>query len=105
MFKKLLFAAIAAVMMTGTAQAIGLDDSSFAKVVVLDSGKTLRFVCAETVSGTKGVLKGRITVYAVSPAGKLVKNKFTVAGVLIDGVGYAAGTSKKLPAIPFVLAK
>ena len=56
------------------------------------------------LSYSKGVLKGSFTVYAVT-GGKLVKNKFTVAGVLIDGVGYAAGTSKKLPAIPFVLAK
>ena len=56
------------------------------------------------LSYSKGVLKGSFTVYAVTN-GKLVKNKFTVAGVLIDGVGYAAGTNKKLPAIPFVLAK
>ena len=53
---------------------------------------------------SKGVLKGSFTVYAVT-GGKLVKNKFTVAGVLIDGVGYASGTNKKLPAIPLVLTK
>ena len=64
---------------------------------------------ADNVTGlkltcSKGVLKGSFTVYAVT-AGKLVKNKFTVAGVLIDGVGYAAGTNKKLSAIPLVLTR
>ena len=37
--------------------------------------------------------------------GKLVKNKFKVTGVVIDGVGYAVGTNKKLKSIPLVLAK
>ena len=56
------------------------------------------------LSYAKGALKGSFTVYAVT-GGKLVKNKFTVAGVMVNGVGYAVGTNKKLPAIPLVLAK
>ena len=56
------------------------------------------------LSYSKGVLKGSFTVYAVTD-GKLVKNKFTVAGVLVDGVGYASGTNKKLKPIPLVLVK
>lgn len=56
------------------------------------------------LSYSKGVLKGSFTVYAVT-AGKLVKNKFTVAGVMVNGVGHAVGTNKKLPAIPLVLTK
>ena len=64
---------------------------------------------ADNVTGlkltySKGVLKGSFTVYAVT-GGKFVKNKFTVAGVLVDGVGYASGTNKKLKPIPLVLVK
>ena len=57
------------------------------------------------LSYSKGVLKGSFTVYAVSAAGKLVKNKFTVTGVMVGGVGYASATNKKLKAFPVELAK
>ena len=56
------------------------------------------------LSYSKGVLKGNFTVYAVT-GGKLVKNKFTVAGVMVDGVGHAVGTNKKLKSIPVEVRK
>ena len=52
---------------------------------------------------SKGALSGSFTVYAVTENGKLVKNKFTVAGLLIDGVGHATATCKKLPPVPVAL--
>ena len=54
---------------------------------------------------SKGALKGSFTVYAVSPADKLVKNKFAVVGVMVDGEIHAAGTSKNLKSIPLTLTK
>ena len=72
-------------------------------VLAVDTSKG-KNVTGLKLSYSKGVLKGSFTVYAVT-SGKLVKNKFTVAGVLIDGVGYAAGTNKKLSAIPLVLTR
>ena len=56
------------------------------------------------LSCSKGVLKGSFTVYAVT-GGKLAKNKFTVAGVMVDGKIHAVGTNKKLKPIPVVQAK
>ena len=54
---------------------------------------------------SKGVIKGSFTVYAISPAGKLVKNKFTVAGVMVDGAIHAVGTNKNLKPIPVEVRK
>jgi len=49
---------------------------------------------------SKGSLSGSFTVYSVdSTKNKLVKNKFTVTGVMIDGVGYVSATAKNLQAI------
>ena len=56
------------------------------------------------LSYAKGALKGSLTVYAVT-GGKLVKNKFTVAGVMVNGVGHGLGTSKKLKSIPIEVRK
>ena len=85
-----------------------------------DAGKAAKVSCkngvlaVDTAKGTnvsglklkytKGALKGSFTVYAVT-GGKLVKNKFTVAGVVVDGVGYATATSRKLPTIPVLLTR
>ena len=55
---------------------------------------------------SRGSLSGSFTVYSVDPVrGRLVKNKFTVSGLVIDGVGYAVGMNKKLPSIPVKLSK
>ena len=86
-----------------------------------DSGKAAKVSCkkgelkvdrskGDNVTGlkltySKGTLKGSFTVYAVTPAGKLVKNKFTVAGVMVDGEIHAAGTNKNLKPIPLTLTK
>jgi len=51
---------------------------------------------------TKGALSGSLTVYAVTN-GKLVKNKFTVSGVIIGGKGYATATNKKLGSWPIAI--
>ena len=56
------------------------------------------------LSYSKGAIKGSFTIYSYA-GDRLVKNKFTIAGVVVNGVGYASGTNKKLPAIPLVLAK
>lgn len=61
-------------------------------------------VKGDNVSGlklaySKGELKGSFTIYAVT-GGKLVKNKFTVSGVMVNDVGYATATNKKLKPIP-----
>ena len=42
-----------------------------------------------------GLFNGSFTAYAVSD-GKLKKVKVSVAGVLVDGVGYGSATIKKL---------
>lgn len=46
----------------------------------------------------KGTIVGAFTVYEVSNE-KLLKNKFAVNGVVVDGVGYGLATNKKLKPI------
>ena len=54
----------------------------------------------------KGAISGSFTVYGIDTAKqKLVKNKFTVNGVIVDGVGYGLATNKKLKPIPIEVAK
>ena len=53
---------------------------------------------------SKGALKGSFTVYAVTN-GKLVKNKFAVSGVMVDGEIHAVGTKKNLTPIPVMMKK
>ena len=55
---------------------------------------------------SKGAISGSFTVYEIDTAKqKLVKNKFTVAGVVVDGVGYGLATNKKLKPIPVEVRK
>ena len=55
---------------------------------------------------SKGAISGSFTVYEVDAAKqKLVKNKFTVTGVIVNGVGYGLATNKKLKPIPIVVEK
>ena len=54
----------------------------------------------------KGSISGSFTIYEIDAVkGKLVKNKFTVSGVVVDGVGYGLATNKKLKAIPVKVSK
>jgi len=57
-----------------------------------------------TLKYAKGALSGGFTVYAISN-GRLVKNKFTLTGIILDGVGYITGTNRKLNSIPATLAR
>ena len=56
-------------------------------------------VAGLTVKYVKGTLTGAFTVYAVTN-GRLMKNKFTISGLMIDGNGQAVATNKKLKPIP-----
>ena len=54
----------------------------------------------------KGAISGSFTVYEIDTTKqKLVKNKFTVNGVIVNGVGYGLGTNKKLKPIPIEVVK
>ena len=54
----------------------------------------------------KGAISGSFTVYEIDTTKqKLVKNKFTVNGVIVDGVGYGLATNKKLKPIPIEVAR
>lgn len=53
---------------------------------------------------SKGSLSGSYTVYGFD-GNKLTKNKFTISGVVIDGVGYVSGTNKKLGSVWSELVK
>ena len=54
--------------------------------------------------GAKGAISGSFTVYEVKDE-KLVKNKFTVNGVIVNGVGHGLATNKKLKPIPVEVRK
>lgn len=71
--------------------------------VVVDTSKGDN-VLALALKYSKNALSGSFVVYEVT-GGKLVKDKFTVSGVVIGGVGYAVGTNKKLKPIPAVLTR
>jgi len=60
------------------------------------SGLTLKY--------SRGSLSGSFTVYGFNGS-KLVKNKFTVAGVVVDGVGYASATNRKLGSLKVELVR
>lgn len=48
-----------------------------------------------TLKCTRGALSGSFTVYAVTD-GRLVANKFTLLGCVIDGVGYVTARNRRL---------
>ena len=52
------------------------------------------------VSPAKGTFKGKFKVFAVTEAGKSKSYKATVAGAVLDGVGYGTATIKKLGSVP-----
>ena len=54
--------------------------------------------------GAKGAISGSFTVYEIKDE-KLGKNKFTVAGIMVDGAIHAVGTNKKLKPIPLEVAR
>lgn len=65
--------------------------------VIVDTSKGNN-VSSLALKYSKGALSGSFTVYGLTGT-KLAKNKFTVSGVVIDGVGYATGVNKKLGSI------
>ena len=103
--------AIGATPLTVTTEFTGkkFDAGKAAKVAFRNGMLTIDTSRGDNVSGlalmySRGSLSGSFTVYSIDPVrGRLVKNKFTVSGLVIDGVGYAVGMNKKLPSIPLKL--
>ena len=77
-----------------------------AKNGVLSVNPGVKDGTVENASGLKltfkakdGSFKGSFTVYSM-PAGKLVKTKFTVAGIIVNGTGYGLAYNKKIGSVP-----
>ena len=51
-------------------------------------------------SSAKGTFKGKFKVFAVTEAGKSKSYKATVAGAVLDGVGYGTATIRKIGSVP-----
>ena len=87
------------------------DAGKAAKVKYNKKTKTLEVEAEKDVSGlklkyAKGALSGSFTIYEIDPVkDKLVKNKFTITGVVVNGFGFAVGANKKLKSIPCDLDK
>jgi len=93
--------------------AIGYDGKKFnagkaAKVaykngeLIVDTSKGAN-ISGITLKYSNGALSGSFYIYAISANGKLVKNKFTITGTMVEGSGYATATCKKLKSIPVLI--
>ena len=57
------------------------------------------------VNKKTGVVTGSFNIYAFDAKGKLKKNKTTVNGVLVNGIGYGAASVKKIGAVPVLIGQ
>mgnify|MGYP003293136538 CR=1 FL=1 len=85
----------------GKAAKVKYDRASASVVVDRTRGDN---VSALTLKYSKGSLSGSFTVYGLNGT-RLQKTKFTVSGVMIDGVGYMSAINKKLGAVAVELKK